>query len=368
MSNDLQNPNRNATKKDSRDDNRKWMYIGAILLTVVTKYKTLIPLLSKLAVPVLTMLVSLFAYAWATSSWGVGLGIVAMLFIHELGHVLAAKRKGLPVSMPVFIPFLGALITLKKNPRDAVTEAYVAIGGPILGTLGALVAYLLGIAWESPMLLVIAYFGFFVNLINLLPIHPLDGGRIATAVTRWLWVVGLIGGLLVIVYLQSLLFFIIWAMFAYELYSKYVSGRKKKPNVIPFQIQIPIEFLRMQGAFVPGEQHQRELDFVTYSDRERNQWLEVYWESLGIREKINFQQQMLVKSVRVTRTKHQQDENGMLTRIVAQCEIVATPFENERYYDVSREHRWSFGFAYVGLAISLLLLMMSVHAMEIPGL
>lgn len=77
---------------------------------------------------------------------------------------------------------------------------------------------------DSPLLYSLAYIGLLLNLINLLPIHPLDGGRIATAVTRWLWLVGLVGGLAIIVYLRSILFFIIWAMFAYDLYNKYVKN------------------------------------------------------------------------------------------------------------------------------------------------
>ena len=82
-----------------------------------------------------------------------------MIFIHEIGHVLAAKQKGLPVSLPVFIPFLGAFIAMKKNPRDAVTEAYIAFGGPLLGTAGALICYLLGTATDNITLLSYRLFG-----------------------------------------------------------------------------------------------------------------------------------------------------------------------------------------------------------------
>lgn len=84
-----------------------------------------------------------------------------MIFIHEIGHVLAAKQKGLPVTAPLFIPFLGALITMKRNPRDAVTEAYIAYGGPLLGTIGATAAFALGVYTDSNLLISIAYTGFF---------------------------------------------------------------------------------------------------------------------------------------------------------------------------------------------------------------
>lgn len=355
-------------KGEAGNGNRKWMMLGALGLTLLTKYKTLIPLLSKVAVPVFSMLASIVAYAWMTRSIGVAIGLVAMIFVHELGHVLAAKRRGLPASAPVFIPFLGALILLKQHPRDAVTEAYVAIGGPLLGSLGALAVYLGGVWMDSMVWIVVAYFGFFINLLNLLPIHPLDGGRIVTAVTRWLWLVGLVGGLAVIIYLQSILFFIIWAMFAFELYTKYIAKQSKKSRRIPFQIQIPIEYLRLHGLFVPGEQHQRELEFVTYSSLDSAvQTIEVYWSSLGIRDKVQLQHQYLISSVHVTGIKHVHDEGGALTKVVAACEIKGEPYVNDRYYEVPDRTRWFFGCAYIGLAIFLIVMMLSVHAMNIPG-
>ena len=357
-------------KSPNGSPNRKWMYFGALGLTLLTKYKTIVPLLAKVAVPVFTMLASILAYAWATRSWGIAIGLVVMIFIHEIGHVLAAKQRGIPVSMPVFIPFLGALIMMKRNPRDAVTEAYVAIGGPVLGTIGALGAYLLGVALENTMLLVVAYMGFFINLINLLPIHPLDGGRISAAVTRWLWLVGLVVGFFVILNLEGsgkILFLIIWALFAFELYTKYVSKRKKRSNVNSFQIQIPIEYIRLHGVFVPGEQHQRELDFVTYSNLDRNQIIEVYWDSMGIREKMTFDNQFLVHAIRVVRLKHNHGSKGELTGVVASCEIAGSPFMSDRYYEVKKSTRINFGIAYVGLAAFLTFMLLSIHAMDIPG-
>jgi len=355
------------SSEEKKNENRKWMYLGAIGLTFLSKIKVILPMLSKLAVPVFSMLASILAYAWATKSWAIALGLVVMIFVHEAGHVLAAKRRGLPVTLPIFIPFLGAFIAMKKNPRDAITEAYIAIGGPLIGTLGALTAYLIGISTESAILIVVAYFGFFINLLNLLPIHPLDGGRIAKAVSRWLWLVGLIGGLVVIVYLRSVLFFIIWALFAWELYGKYVSKRKGRVFILPFQIKIPIEYLRMQGAIVPGEQHQRELEFSTYSSISGEQIVEIYWDSLGVREKVTLQTQCRVRGVKVVRVKHEADDNGQLNHIIAQCEINGLPYENDRYYEVPTSARWKFGVAYLGLAVFLILMMLSIQGMDIPG-
>jgi Zn-dependent protease len=139
-----------------------------------------------------SMLVSIGAYAllWG---WQFAVGFVLLLFVHELGHVIEAKRQGLPVSAPLFIPFLGAMIMLKGNPEDAWREAKVAIAGPILGSLGALATWGLGEYLDSDLLIALAFTGFFLNLFNLLPIVPLDGGRIVAAVHPVLWGLGLLG-------------------------------------------------------------------------------------------------------------------------------------------------------------------------------
>lgn len=149
---------------------------------------------------------------------------------------------------------------MKKHPLDAKTEAYVAFGGPILGTIGSTAVFGAAYYMDSPLLYSLAYIGFLLNLINLLPIHPLDGGRIATAVTRWLWLVGLVGGLAIIVYLRSILFFIIWAMFAYDLYNKFVKRRNNnRPQSVTKGFLIPVEPLREAGYMIPGAEHRRDL-------------------------------------------------------------------------------------------------------------
>ena len=138
-----------------------------------------------------SMLVSIAAYAlfWG---WQFAIGFVLLLLVHELGHVLEAKRQGLPVSAPMFIPFLGALIMLKRLPEDAWNEAKVAIAGPIVGGLGAAVVWGVGEYYDSELLVALAFTGFFLNLFNLAPISPLDGGRIVAAIHPVLWIVGLL--------------------------------------------------------------------------------------------------------------------------------------------------------------------------------
>jgi Zn-dependent protease len=138
-----------------------------------------------------TMVLTIWVYAL---SWGIwfAAGFVLLLFIHETGHLLAAKRLGLKVGAPVFIPFMGAFIALKEAPRNAWVESQVGIGGPLLGTVGAAACQAIHAVTGKPIFGALAYTGYFLNLFNLAPIGFLDGGRIVTALSPWLWLVGLV--------------------------------------------------------------------------------------------------------------------------------------------------------------------------------
>ncbi len=139
-----------------------------------------------------SMLVSIGAYTllWG---WRFALGFVLLLLVHEMGHVIELRRQGVPASAPLFIPFLGAVVGMKQMPKDAWKEAQVALAGPILGSLGAAAVWIAGEAIDSDLLIAIAFVGFFLNLFNLLPIVPLDGGRAVAALHPAFWAVGLAG-------------------------------------------------------------------------------------------------------------------------------------------------------------------------------
>jgi Zn-dependent protease len=136
-----------------------------------------------------TMLLSLVVYA-GLYGWRYAVGFVGLLFAHEMGHYIAARRKGLNVGAPTFIPFVGAWVDLKDQPRDVDVEAYIAFAGPLVGTFAALAVYFVARSESSNLLLAIAYSGFFLNLFNLIPLPPFDGGRITAALSRKLWLIG----------------------------------------------------------------------------------------------------------------------------------------------------------------------------------
>src|SRR5205814_7676083 len=137
--------------------------------------------------------------------WPFAVGLVALLFIHEMGHALVMKLKGLPVGGMIFIPMLGAAVLMRQMPKNAKDEAEVGIAGPVAGAIASSVCLLL--ALQSPHIRTIwaplAYFGFFINLFNLIPIVPFDGGRVLAAIDRRVWIVRFLG----------LLAFLIWSWF-----------------------------------------------------------------------------------------------------------------------------------------------------------
>jgi Zn-dependent protease len=178
-----------------------WVPIGA-LIALGAKFKFLLFAIAKFKVftTAASMLVSVGAYA-LLGGWWFGVGLVGLIFVHELGHVLELRRQGVPASAPLFIPFMGAVVGLKQLPANAWKEAQVALAGPLLGTAGAAGVWAAGAALDSRFLVAMAFVGFLINLFNLLPIVPLDGGRAVGALHPVIWLAGL-AGLAVLTYVS----------------------------------------------------------------------------------------------------------------------------------------------------------------------
>src|SRR5947209_10771289 len=115
------------------------------------------------------LFISVAAYAliWG---WKFGVGLVLLLFLHEMGHAIEAKRQGLEVSAPTFIPFLGAYVTIKHAGLPPLRSATISLAGPIAGGAASAVCWGLGNAYDSRVLHALAFTGFFLNLFNLIPI------------------------------------------------------------------------------------------------------------------------------------------------------------------------------------------------------
>jgi len=201
--------------------------LGALLLKF--KAALLVVFKLKLFTTAGSMVVSVGAYAMIWG-WRFGLGFVLLLLVHESGHALEARRQGLAVSAPVFIPFMGAAILLREMPHNAWREARMALAGPLVGSLGALLCWGFANAYHSPLLLALAYVGFFLNLFNLLPIVPLDGGRVVAALHPAIWIVGF-AALAGLVYLApNPILLIVLVLAAYELFQRWQSRHEARES------------------------------------------------------------------------------------------------------------------------------------------
>jgi Zn-dependent protease len=200
--------------------------LGAALIALLAKLKAILILLPKvkLLATAATMAVSIAAYA---SIWGFAfaVGVVVLLLVHEMGHVIALRREGIPASAPMFIPFLGAVISARSLGDNALAEARVGLAGPILGTVGSLVSLAVWLITGHDYWRALAYFGLFLNLFNLLPVVPLDGGRAMAAMSPWMWFAGFAGIVVLAIVFPNPIILIIAVFAGYETYRRWQQRR-----------------------------------------------------------------------------------------------------------------------------------------------
>ena len=177
----------------------KWKRTGGVLgaiasaLLVFGKYVLLawkFVAASKFLLTGGTMLLSIVLEAFVYG-WPIAVGIVLLIFVHECGHAWAGKRLGRPIGNMVFVPFMGAAVMIGrgKNVRE---DAYIGIMGPVVGTLGGVACVAIGFLTGQNFWFVLAQLCFFMNLFNLIPTAPLDGGWIAPIFSPKLLALGLV--------------------------------------------------------------------------------------------------------------------------------------------------------------------------------
>lgn len=189
-------PNRPAS-----NDRWKGLGAGAVGLGILfAKFKSLLLVLLNLkwflvGGKIFLSSFGFFASVWFYAlfwGWKFAVIFVVLILVHELGHALVARFSGISASLPYFIPGLGAFTKIAPHPVSPVADASIALAGPLVGTLGALACYAIGEATGAQIWIAAAYTGFFLNLFNLAPMGPLDGARVAAAVSPRLWIFGLV--------------------------------------------------------------------------------------------------------------------------------------------------------------------------------
>ena len=234
----------------------RWRELGKRLLApfvalvaLLSKFKTIALAVFKFKVFATsgTMLVSIAAYSWIWG-WKFAAGFVLLILVHEMGHVLELRRQGVPASAPLFIPFMGAVVGMKQMPHDAWREARVALAGPILGSLGAAAVWVLGAWTNSDLLIALAFTGFFLNLFNLIPIVPLDGGRAMAAVHPAVWAVGLAGLVALAFWHPNPILIIVLVLGGFELYRRW--QERGTPQAAEYYRVKAWQRLTVAGAYV----------------------------------------------------------------------------------------------------------------------
>ena len=224
-----EDPNAALGRPRPRDSfyRRRIVPIGVAILAFLAKIKSILLLLPKIKFLVTagSMAVSIAAY---TTIWGFwfAFGIVILLLVHELGHVIELRRQGIPASAPMFIPFLGAVVASRSLGKNAYIEARVGLAGPILGTIGSAVCIGVWAITGHDYWRALGYFGFFLNLFNLLPVVPLDGGRAMAAMSPVLWFAGFFGILVLAFAFPNPIIFLIAFLAGLETYRRWEHKRK----------------------------------------------------------------------------------------------------------------------------------------------
>lgn len=180
--------------EEKKGNGRQKGAIATAGLLILSKLKWVLVTLKvfKFGTTLISLILSLVTYA-IIFGWEFAVALIYVLFIHEMGHLVAAKIKGIPTTPAVFVPFMGAVIGMKERPKDAETEAFVAYGGPLFGLFSTVPPLLLFQVTHQPIWGVTLLVAALLNLFNLIPISPLDGGRIIGVLSPHIWLLGLIG-------------------------------------------------------------------------------------------------------------------------------------------------------------------------------
>jgi Zn-dependent protease len=168
-----------------------WLGSAAVAVVAFLKYGLVLLFKIPAFATLLSALLSVGVYSQILGGWTIAITLVVMIFVHEMGHVVEIRRQGMAATAPIFIPLVGAAIFQREHPTTAVKQAQIGIAGPIAGTLGATVAFVLYGATQNPTFLLGALIGFGLNLLNMIPVWQLDGAWVLAPVSPWFQVAGL---------------------------------------------------------------------------------------------------------------------------------------------------------------------------------
>ncbi|MBT2655456.1 site-2 protease family protein [Bacillus sp. ISL-18] len=328
--------------------------IGAILLGKL-KYVLVVLKLLKLQT-LLSMFITLGSYA-LIFGWEFAVAIVYLLFIHEMGHAYAAKRIKLPVSPAIFIPFMGAVIGMKEMPKSAKDEGFVAYMGPLFGLISFLPAIPLYVYTHEPFWALLIILGGMINLFNLIPITPLDGGRIAAGISTKLWGLGIILLLAYSIYKLSFIGFIIVLLGSREWYKLYKKQKRLKDDQLEVQeLEILIENISLESHSLDS----------TYDMIRKSKWKIANLEISQLLNTLTLEIEKMKKDLylqQLSGTYHLSDEaihynQPVILDILNQLEEKLSAYKKDimitkSYYKTDKKTKLQLFLIYIGLVLAL---------------
>ena len=353
---------------------KHWGKITALLLLVFGKLKWVLALfkIGKFAT-LATMFVSVWVYA-LFYGWKFAVALVYLLFVHEMGHLMAAKKKGIKTSPAVFIPFLGALIGMKEKPKDAQTEAFVAYGGPLFGFLSFLPAIPLYYLTNNPFWGMVITVGAMLNLFNLFPVSPLDGGRIVSVLSSKVWLIGLLILIPILFISPDPIIFLIFIFGIITWFNRLSETKRlKKLNVRKSWMDNEREEMAvlkqgLENTWEPSEKVVL-LNDTIYAMDQRMKDLQL-WKTNSKEEKLHKEFQMDSLKFKVGVVQSYWLNNDAFEMALQQLDQALEKIQTEikglhSYYDTPIAMKWKWLALYIGLAIILSLgLVYGMNIME----
>ncbi|EEL51479.1 MULTISPECIES: site-2 protease family protein [Bacillus cereus group] len=337
-----------------------WGIVAAVGIFLLSKLKWVFAIFkfAKFST-VFSMLLSLGAYA-TIYGWKFGVALIYLLFVHEMGHLWAAKRKGIPTSPAIFIPFMGALIGMKEMPKNAKDEAYIAYMGPLFGLLSFLPAIPLYIITGEPFWALVILLGSILNFFNLIPVSPLDGGRIISAVSTKIWMLGLAILLGYSIFFKSIMGGFIFIVGCMELYR--VMKRNKPIEELGYKVDVMRAYLaKFQEEFQETEAVHRKIYMIHHEmnllrQRERENQLKT-----GERQKMEVIEYILKKFEPLDYVPYEDEKEEHTIRITEALEVSERKMnkwekekqQQEDYYKIDTKTKWTVFVCYIGLLVIL---------------
>nr|WP_106782671.1 site-2 protease family protein [Lysinibacillus timonensis] len=319
-----------------------WGVLFATGLLLLSKFKFVLVILKVLK---LQTLISMAIYLWTYAllyGWKFATAFVYLIFVHEMGHTYAARRLKLPVSPAIFIPFVGAAIAMKEMPKSAKDEAYLAYMGPVFGLLAFLPAFPLYFYSEDPFWALVIFLGGLLNLTNLIPITPLDGGRIAAGISTKLWALGLMILLGYSIYYSSVLWFIVTIVGAIQWYKIY----KQQKNLVNDEKEVA-SYIEINEQLREHVQHASVSNFTYYARSFRG----------NITNESLLETFTILDNVEESETSEEEDRsqiNEFLFRFNEQVQKLKRDYEQSAaYYKTDKKTKVKLFLIYMGLVVIL---------------